>query len=117
MGPVANKSGTEEEIAFFSCLLCLSSLCMHCVEMVNCLGFLSWKAGVSAAAPSLLEDLIQSSGQKLGWQCYCCIQTKQGAHLVGIIMVLNETTNVQTKSECSACDLRISKVYGVVLQI
>lgn len=80
LGPVTNTSGTDEEINFF---LSTQAVCVYTrwkwwISLG--FGFLIWKAGCSAVAPFLLEDLFQSLGQKLGWQH--CIQTKQGAQRV-----------------------------------
>lgn len=76
LGPVNIKSGTGAGIAFFP-VYHTWMICIHAAWkwwIVSGLSFPSWKAGSSAAAPFLQEDLTQSSGQKLGWQCIAVIR-------------------------------------------
>lgn len=93
LGPVADKSDTDEEIAFF--LPPIPEHFMRALEVVGCLGlgFLVLKAAGSALVPFLLQEPIPSWVQVFGWQHCCCIQTEQraqwvteqmGAHVVGI---------------------------------
>lgn len=61
LGRVANKSGTDEEIAFFFFLSTTLELFAYKLLgsgwTVSGVGFPSWKARGSAATPFLLEDL------------------------------------------------------------
>lgn len=123
-GPVTTKKQYWWQNCFFpvycAWAVCVCAACERWTVLD--FGFLSWKAGGSAAPPFLLEDLTQGLGKKLGWQRYCCVRTKQGAQWVSWAngsprgwdyLVLNEMTNMQTKSGCSACHLLLAHLKGL----